>query len=97
MYNIAGSIFADGKFDKEIGYDRSCKKTFQMGSKYPELFNRGAAKIGSYAFEDLLPPKWYFLYFSIPFPVSYNDIFVLKIVVLCGCVGLQQQQWKRST
>ncbi|TKY47264.1 hypothetical protein E2542_SST29324 [Spatholobus suberectus] len=46
------------KFDNEIGYDTSCKKTFQMGSKSPELLENGAYKMENYAFEDLLPKKW---------------------------------------
>ncbi|KAG4923545.1 hypothetical protein JHK87_049085 [Glycine soja] len=54
----ACSGFLDESFDNEMGYDTSCKKTFQMGSKSPELLKSGAYKMENYAFEDLLPKKW---------------------------------------
>ncbi|KAJ1422948.1 hypothetical protein SESBI_12715 [Sesbania bispinosa] len=54
----ARSIFLGDKFDKEMGYDTSCKKTFQMGSKSPDLLKSGAYKMESYAFDDFLPTKW---------------------------------------
>ncbi|KAG2395021.1 uncharacterized protein HKW66_Vig0076040 [Vigna angularis] len=54
----ACSVFLDETFDNEMGYDTSCKKTFQMGSKSPELSKSGTYKLENYAFEDLLPKKW---------------------------------------
>ncbi|KAK8468651.1 hypothetical protein PHAVU_006G079400 [Phaseolus vulgaris] len=54
----AGSVFLDETFDNEMGYDTSCKQTFQMGSKSPELLKSGTYKMENYAFEDLLPKKW---------------------------------------
>ncbi|KAL2990508.1 hypothetical protein AAZX31_11G206500 [Glycine max] len=36
-------------------------KTFQMGSKSPELLKSVAYKMENYAFKDLLPKKWYLL------------------------------------
>ncbi|KAK8468650.1 hypothetical protein PHAVU_006G079400 [Phaseolus vulgaris] len=53
-----GSVFLDETFDNEMGYDTSCKQTFQMGSKSPELLKSGTYKMENYAFEDLLPKKW---------------------------------------
>ncbi|KAL9320151.1 hypothetical protein ACSQ67_011990 [Phaseolus vulgaris] len=58
LWNIAGSVFLDETFDNEMGYDTSCKQTFQMGSKSPELLKSGTYKMENYAFEDLLPKKW---------------------------------------
>lgn len=62
LCNIACSGFLDESFDNEMGYDTSCKKTFQMGSKSPELLKSVAYKMENYAFKDLLPKKWYLLY-----------------------------------
>ncbi|XP_027931807.1 uncharacterized protein LOC114187693 isoform X2 [Vigna unguiculata] len=52
------NVFLDETFDNEMGYDTSCKKTFQMGSKSPELLKSGTYKMENYAFEGLLPKKW---------------------------------------
>ncbi|RDY00146.1 hypothetical protein CR513_16708, partial [Mucuna pruriens] len=57
----ACSGFLDEKFDNEMGYDTSCKKTFQMGSKSPELLKTRPYKMENYAFDqDLHPKKWYY-------------------------------------
>ncbi|KAL2333083.1 hypothetical protein Fmac_014296 [Flemingia macrophylla] len=53
----ACSCFVDEKLDNEMGYDTSCKKTFQMGSKSPELLKSRACKTENYAFEDLHTKK----------------------------------------
>ncbi|RHN67897.1 hypothetical protein MtrunA17_Chr3g0107711 [Medicago truncatula] len=53
-----GFIFPDEKFNKGIGYDTSYENTFQMDRRSPELLKRGAFKMESFGFEDLLPAKW---------------------------------------
>jgi hypothetical protein len=70
-----------------------------MGCESPELFKRGACNMERYGFEDLLPAQWYLFAVShcIPSLVSYNNIFVLKMSVVYGSVGLQPQQGKMST
>ncbi|CAJ1960606.1 unnamed protein product [Sphenostylis stenocarpa] len=57
LWNACSGFF-DETFDEEMGYDPSCKKTFHMGSKSPELFKNGTYEMENYAFEDLLPKKW---------------------------------------
>jgi hypothetical protein len=98
---IAGFIFPDEKFDKGIGYDTSYENTFQMDRRSPELLKRGAFKMESFGFEDLLPAKWYLL--AVFEHTSYLPLFLtmiffsLKIVVVYDSVGLHQQLGKIST
>lgn len=77
-----------------MGYDTSYKKAFQMDCTSPELLKRGANKMECYDFEDLLPVKWYlFAVFehTAYLPFFLTMVFVLKMVVMYGSVGLQQQ------
>ncbi|CAL0301357.1 unnamed protein product [Lupinus luteus] len=53
----ASSCFLNEKFVNEERYDTSWKKTFQLGSRFPEPLKGGTYKRGNYAFQDL-PNKW---------------------------------------
>jgi TRAP-type mannitol/chloroaromatic compound transport system permease small subunit len=70
-----------------------------MGRESPELIKRRACNMESYGFEDLLSAQWYLfaVLHCIPSLVSYNNIFVLKMSVVYGSVGLQPQQGNMST
>ncbi|XLS43690.1 hypothetical protein HN51_000555 [Arachis hypogaea] len=56
LWNV-GSGFLEKQFDNKEGFDTLWNRTFERGSRSPELVHGRSCKVGSYAFDEDLPPK----------------------------------------
>ncbi|KAL1332388.1 uncharacterized protein [Arachis hypogaea] len=57
LWNV-GSGFLEKQFDNKEGFDDTLwNRTFESGSRSPEVVHGRSCKVGSYAFDEDLPPK----------------------------------------